>query len=299
MTHKLIDGKKHAAAIKAEVRLRVAALADCGWHPRLVSIDVGDHPAVGVYIRGQQRACAEVGVAYERRHFPGDITQAELLASIQTLNVDPRVSGIILQRPVPHHLGLEQLQNAIHPSKDVEGMTPTNIGNIVYGEAMLGPCTSLASVHLLRSTGLTIPGLEVVIVGHSEIVGKPVALLLVEELATVTICHHGTRNLAQHTRRADALIVAVGKPNLINADMVRPGAAVIDIGINQVEAGTPDGTSRMRIVGDVDFDSVCEVAGWITPVPGGVGPVTVAMLLRNTVAATERHRRTYEDAMRR
>ena len=297
--HKLIDGKKHAQIIKDDAGRRVSALADTGWQARLVSIDVGDHSAVGVYIRGQQRACAEVNVAYDRRHYPGDITQAELLAAIQTLNVDPRVSGIILQRPVPAHLDLRQLQNAIHPSKDVEGMTPTNIGNIVYGNAVLGPCTSLASVHLLRATGLTLQGLEVVIVGHSEIVGKPVALLLVEELATVTICHHGTRNLAQHTRRADALVVAVGKPGLINADMVRPGAAVIDIGINQVEVPNADGGTRTRIVGDVDFDSVCEVAGWITPVPGGVGPVTVAMLLQNTVIATERQKKTYEAAMRR
>jgi methylenetetrahydrofolate dehydrogenase (NADP+) / methenyltetrahydrofolate cyclohydrolase len=299
MSHKTIDGKKHAQVIKDDVRKRVAALADCGWHARLVSIDVGDHPAVGVYIRGQQRACQEVGVAYERRHYPGDITQAEILAAIQTLNVDPRVSGIILQRPLPLHLDLEQLQNALHPSKDVEGMTPNNIGNIVYGNALLGPCTSLASVYLLRTTGLTVPGLEVVIVGHSEIVGKPVALLLVEELATVTICHHGTRNLAQHTRRADALVVAVGKPGLITADMVRPGAAVIDIGINQVETRAEDGSTSTRIVGDVDYASVSEVAGWITPVPGGVGPVTVAMLLRNTVVATERHRSSYEASMRR
>jgi methylenetetrahydrofolate dehydrogenase (NADP+)/methenyltetrahydrofolate cyclohydrolase len=178
-------------------------------------------------------------------------------------------------------------------------MTPTNIGNVVYGDATLGPCTSLASVSLLQATGLTLKGLEVVVIGHSEIVGKPVALLLMEELATVTICHHGTRNLLQHTRRADALIVAVGKPGLITGEMVRPGAAVIDIGINQVETTNADGTVSKKVVGDVDFASVEEVAGWITPVPGGVGPVTVAMLLRNTLVATERQKHTYEAAMRR
>ena len=298
MSHKIIDGRKHASAIRDEVRTDVASLSKAGWRPRLVSIDVGEHPAIGVYIRGQQRACEAVGVDFELRHYPSDVTPGELLAAIQTFNVDPRVTGIILQRPVPRHFDLHQLQNAIHPTKDVEGMGPANIGKIVYGDAMLGPCTSLASLHLLRSTGLTMQGLEVVIVGHSEVVGKPVALLLVEELATVTICHHGTRNLAQHTRRADALIVAVGSPGLITAEMVRPGAAVIDIGINQIDVKQPDGSMGTRIVGDVDFDSVVEVAGWITPVPGGVGPVTVAMLLHNTVVATNRQKQLYEDAMR-
>jgi len=199
---------------------------------------------------------------------------------------------------VPNTLDLEELENAIHHIKDVEGMSSSNIGNIVYGDSSLGPCTSLASVELLRSTGLNLRGLEVVVVGHSEIVGKPIALLLVEELATVTICHHGTRNLTYHTRQADALIVAVGKPGLITADMVKPGAAVIDIGINQVDVALPDGTHTTKIVGDVDYESVHEVAGWITPVPGGVGPMTVAMLLRNTVVATERQKQHYEETLR-
>jgi methylenetetrahydrofolate dehydrogenase (NADP+)/methenyltetrahydrofolate cyclohydrolase len=195
-------------------------------------------------------------------------------------------------------LDLDRLQNAVHPSKDIEGMTSTNIGNIVYGDFRLGPCTSLASVALLRSTGLSLQGLEVVVVGHSEIVGKPVALLLVEELATVSICHHATRNLADHTRRAEALFVAVGRPGLITGDMVKPGAVVIDIGINQVEVEKPGEGRVTKIVGDVDFDGVSQVAGWITPVPGGVGPVTVAMLLHNTVVATERQKERYEEAMR-
>jgi len=194
-------------------------------------------------------------------------------------------------------LDLEELENTIHHIKDVEGMSSLNIGNIVYGDSSLGPCTSLAAVELLRSTGLNLRGLEVVVVGHSEIVGKPVALLLIEELATVTICHHGTRNLTYHTRQADALFVAVGKPNLITAEMVKPGAAVIDIGINQVDVELPDGTHTTKVVGDVDYEKVHEVAGWITPVPGGVGPMTVAMLLRNTVVATERQKKLYEDSM--
>jgi methylenetetrahydrofolate dehydrogenase (NADP+)/methenyltetrahydrofolate cyclohydrolase len=299
MSHKIIDGKAQARVVKDEVRFRVAALKESGWLPRLISVDVGGNPATSLYISNQQRACEQVGIAFENRHYPAEITQGEMLAALQAFNVDPRVTGLIVQRPVPPHLDLERLQNAIHPSKDVEGMNSSNIGNIVYGDFTLGPCTALASVALLRSTGLTLRGLEVVVVGHSEIVGKPVALLLVEELATVTICHHGTHSLPYHTRQADALFVAVGRPGLIRGDMVKPGAAVIDIGINQVEAATPDGGKTTEIVGDVDFDSVHEVAGWITPVPGGVGPMTVAMLLRNTVLATERQKRQYEETMRR
>ncbi len=298
MSYKVIDGKARARVIEEEVRLRVAELRAQGWPPQLVSITIGDNPAAAVFVRNQQRACERVGVGYVNRTYPSEVSQAEMELAIAALNLDPRVTGIILQRPVPPHLDLERLQNAIHRTKDVEGMSAANIGNIVYGNFSLGPCTSLAAVDLLRTTGLTLPGLEVVVVGHSEIVGKPVALLLLEELATVTICHHGTRNLTQHTRRADALFVAVGKPGLIHGDMVRPGAAVIDIGINQVPVRRADGTMGTRLVGDVDFESVHEVAGWITPVPGGVGPVTVAMLLRNTVVATERQRQLYEEAMR-
>ncbi|MFN8385887.1 MAG: bifunctional 5,10-methylenetetrahydrofolate dehydrogenase/5,10-methenyltetrahydrofolate cyclohydrolase [Anaerolineales bacterium] len=298
MDHKIIDGKKHAQTIRDEVRKRVSALKDLGWKPRLVSIDIGEIGPARLFIKNQQKACAEVGIEYENRHFTVDVTQREVMAVIHALNADPRVTGIILQRPVPHMLDLEELANAIHPSKDVEGMSSANIGNIVYGDSALGPCTSLASVELLHTTGLNLRGLEVVIIGHSEIVGKPVALLLVEELATITICHHGTRNLTYHTRQADALIVAVGKPGLITADMVKPGAAVIDIGINQIDVIQPDGTTKKKTVGDVDFEAVGQVAGWITPVPGGVGPVTVAMLLRNTVVATERQKKRYEEAMR-
>ena len=298
MDHKIIDGKKLAQVVKDDLAARVVKLKELGWQPRLISIDVGDSAAVSLYIKNQQRAAEKVGIEFEHHHYPGNITQREMIAAIQTLNVDPRVTGIILQRPVPKTIDLEELENTIHHSKDVEGMSSLNIGNIVYGDSSLGPCTSLASVELLKSTGLNLRGLEVVVVGHSEIVGKPVALFLVEDLATVTICHHGTRNLTYHTRQADALIVAVGKPGLITADMVKPGAAVIDIGINQVEVTLPDGTRGTKVVGDVDFESVKQVAGWITPVPGGVGPMTVAMLLRNTVVATERQKHHYEEAMR-
>ena len=288
MSYKLIDGRAHARKLRAEIAQEIAVLHELGWVQKLVSIDVAGTEAAALYIRNQQRACTEVGIAFERRSYPGEVTQRELLAAVQSLNVDPRVTGIILQRPLPSHLDLKSLQNAIHPDKDVEGMNASNIGNIVYGGSTLGPCTARASVALLKTTGLVLRGLEVVVVGHSEIVGKPIALQLMEEFATVTICHHETRNLAIHTRRAEALFVAVGKAGLIHGDMVKPGAAVIDIGINQAPKG---------VVGDVDFDSVVDVAGWITPVPGGVGPMTVAILLQNTVQAAERQRRGYEAAM--
>lgn len=294
-SHKLLDGRALAEQVKARMRAHVQRLSEAGWPLKLVSVEIGGSAATALYVRNQRRACRDVGIAFENRVYPAETTEAEALAAIQALNADPRVTGIILQRPVPPHLDLDHLQNAIHPHKDVEGMAPANIGNIVYGGATLTPCTALASVELLKSTGLQLPGLEVVIVGHSEIVGKPIALLLMEELATVTICHHATRNLRVHTRRAEALFVAVGKPGLITGDMVKPGAAVIDIGINQVPDPAGAGT---RVVGDADFASVHDVAGWITPVPGGVGPMTVAMLLQNTVTTAEMQKAAYERAMR-
>jgi methylenetetrahydrofolate dehydrogenase (NADP+)/methenyltetrahydrofolate cyclohydrolase len=209
------------------------------------------------------------------------MTQEQCKARIVAMNDDDDVLGVLLQRPVPAQINVRSLQSAIHPLKDVEGMNPASIGNIVYNDLALAPCTAAASVELIRETGLSLDGLEVVMIGHSEIVGKPAAFMLMSEGATVTVCHHMTRSVAAHSRRADAVLVAVGKPNFLHADMVKPGAAVIDIGINQITG--PDGTSR--IVGDVDTQSVLEVASWVTPVPGGVGPVTVAMLMRNAIAA--------------
>ncbi|MEO1161693.1 MAG: bifunctional 5,10-methylenetetrahydrofolate dehydrogenase/5,10-methenyltetrahydrofolate cyclohydrolase, partial [Pseudomonadota bacterium] len=198
-------------------------------------------------------------------------------------------TGLILQRPVPEHFNMRTLQTAIHPMKDVEGMHPASIGNIVYRDLSLGPCTAMASVELLRRTGLKLQGLEAVVIGHSEIVGKPIAFLLMAEGATVTVCHHMTRSVAMHARRADAVFVAVGKPKLVTADMIKPGAALIDIGINQVEV---DGETKT--VGDVDFDACLETAGWITPVPGGVGPVTVAILMRNALVAARAQKSHYD-----
>ncbi len=288
--HRDLKGGPVARRIIETVRAEATAAASEGWYPRLVSVTVGDTEAVDIYVRNQRRKAEDAGIAFDERRFPADVTAGELEAAIRSMNADPRVTGIIIQRPVPGHIPIRTLQGAIHPLKDVEGMHPASIGNIVYNQLDLAPCTAAASVELLKSTGLKLEGLEVVVVGHSEIVGKPIAFLLMSEGATVTVCHHMTRSVAAHARRADALFVAVGKPRLIKADMVKPGAAVIDIGIN-AEIAT-DGTQR--IIGDVDTESVREVASWITPVPGGVGPVTVAILLRNTMVALRRQRQAYE-----
>ncbi len=284
--HRLLDGRGVRTRILGEVR---AALADEGTASgigRLVSICIGHTPAVEVYVRNQARAAAEVGLRFDAQIWPQDLTQEEAKARISAMNDDPDVLGIILQRPLPDQIHVRSLQSAVHPLKDVEGMNPASIGNIVYSDVALTPCTAAASVELLRETGLTMAGLEVVMIGHSEIVGKPVAFLLMAEGATVTVCHHMTRSVAMHSRRADAVVVAVGKPGFLRPDMIRPGAAVIDIGINRITGA--DGKSR--IVGDADTDAVKEVAGWITPVPGGVGPVTVAILMRNALTAFRRQR---------
>jgi len=284
-----LKGGPVAKRIMAEVARDAAKATAEGFPPKLVSITVGDVEAVGVYVRNQRAKAEQAGIGFEERNFPADLTAAELEAAIHGMNADPRVTGIIIQRPVPRHIPIKAIQAAVHPLKDVEGMHPASIGNIVYNELDLAPCTAAASVELLKETGLDLKGLEVVVVGHSEIVGKPIAFLLMSEGATVTVCHHMTRSVAAHARRADALFVAVGKPRLIKADMVKPGAAVIDIGINS-EIG-PDG--KERIVGDVDTESVRAVASWITPVPGGVGPITVSILLRNTMVALSRQRALY------
>lgn len=286
-----LKGGPVAARILAQAATDAANARRDGWAPQLVSVTVGDSDAVDVYVRNQKRKAEGAGIAFDERRYPATITTEELLAVIHAMNADPRVTGIIIQRPVPAHIPIKMLQTAIHPLKDVEGMHPASIGNIVYNQLDLAPCTAAASVELLKSTGLDLQGLEVVVVGHSEIVGKPIAFLLMSEGATVTVCHHMTRSVATHARRADALFVAVGKPRLIKADMVKPGAAVIDIGINAITEA--DGSQR--IVGDVDTEAVLETASWVTPVPGGVGPVTVSILLRNTMVALQRQRAVYEE----
>jgi methylenetetrahydrofolate dehydrogenase (NADP+) / methenyltetrahydrofolate cyclohydrolase len=283
----IIDGKAIAADIRAEVAAEAATLAEQGWTPRLVSVSVGDTAAAELYVRNQQKQAESAGVAFEARSYPAETSLEQLIGILQGLNHDPRVNGIIIQRPLPAHIPVKALQKAVHPLKDVEGMHPASIGNIVYNDLALGPCTAVAAVEILKTLPLRVEGLDVTVIGHSEIVGKPIAFLMMGLGATVTVCHHMTRSVAMHSRAADAVFVAVGKAGLVTGDMIKPGAAVIDIGINRVDGKT---------VGDVDFDSVAEVAGWITPVPGGVGPVTVATLMKNAVLATRLQMEHYRDA---
>jgi methylenetetrahydrofolate dehydrogenase (NADP+)/methenyltetrahydrofolate cyclohydrolase len=282
--NRLLDGVALRDRILSEVAERVAEAKASHGIGKLVSICIGENPEVAVYIRGQARAASKVGIELEEAFWPSDIRQDEAKSRIVAMNDDRDVLGVILQRPVPSHINVRSLASAIHPFKDIEGMNPASIGDIVYNDVALAPCTAAASVELIKATGLSLNGLEVVMIGHSEIVGKPAAFLLMGEGATVTVCHHMTRSVAAHSRRADAVLVAVGKPHFLRADMVKPGAAVIDIGINQItgEDGKP------KIVGDVDTDAVKEVASWITPVPGGVGPVTVAMFMRNAISAHDK-----------
>ncbi len=284
----VIDGKAIAAKMREAIAQEAAALSQTGWQPRLVSVSVGDTAAAELYVRNQQRTAESAGVQFEARNYDADISMEQLVGVLQGLNADPRVNGIIIQRPLPAHIPVKALQKAVHPLKDVEGMHPASIGNIVYNDLALGPCTAVAAVEILKTLPLTLEGLNVTVIGHSEIVGKPIAFLLMGLGATVTVCHHMTRSVAMHSRAADAVFVAVGKPGLVTGDMLKPGAALIDIGINRVE--TPDGP---RTVGDAEFDSCAEVAGWITPVPGGVGPVTVAILMQNAVLATRLQKEHY------
>jgi methylenetetrahydrofolate dehydrogenase (NADP+) / methenyltetrahydrofolate cyclohydrolase len=279
--NRLLDGRAVRDRILDEVAGRVQQAAARHAIGRLVSISIGEQRAAAVYVRGQTTAAKRVGLRFEEQIWPGTLTQEECKAHIVAMNDDADVLGVILQRPVPAHIHGRSLASAIHPLKDIEGMNPASIGDIVYNDLALAPCTAAASVELIKATGLHLHGLEVVMVGHSEIVGKPAAFMLMAEGATVTVCHHLTRSVAAHSRRADAVLVAVGKPKFLHADMVKPGAAVIDIGINLVTG--PDG--KTMIVGDVDTDGVKEVASWVTPVPGGVGPVTVAMFMRNAITA--------------
>jgi len=269
MDPRFIDGKAVATRIYEEVRSEFETLG--GTKRKLVSISIGGDKEVAVYIRNQVRGAERAGIPFDDQYWDGDLTQEECKARIVEMNDDPDVIGIILQRPVPDHINVRSLQSAIHPLKDVEGMNPASIGNIVYNDLALAPCTAAASVELIKETGLKLEGLEVVMIGHSEIVGKPAAFMLMAEGATVTVCHHMTRSVAAHSRRADAVLVAVGIPYFLKADMVKPGAAVIDIGINQIT----DENGKSKIVGDVDTDNVIDVASWVTPVPGGVGLLLV------------------------
>lgn len=279
--HRLVNGRSVASRILAECKDYTEAQSTLG---RLVSICIGDVPETEVYVRNQARGAERAGLPFEQVNWDAKITQDEAKQIIQQMNDDASILGVIIQRPAPEHINIRSLQSAVHPLKDVEGMNPASIGNIVYSDVALAPCTAAASVELIKETGLNLEGLEVVMIGHSEIVGKPAAMMLMAEGATVTVCHHLTRSVAMHSRRADVVVVAVGIAGFLGPDMIKPGAAVIDIGINQIT----DEDGNFKIVGDVQTEAVTDVAGWITPVPGGVGPVTVAILIRNAIVAHKR-----------
>jgi len=285
MVAKILDGTRVAARIRGEAGQIVRDVTARKGRPKLAGVLVGGAPAAKAYAASQQKQCELVGIDYQLCELPDRTTAKDLTARLGELNADPTVTGIIVQLPLPEGIDPAKVQLCIDPYKDVEGVNPANIGMVFEGEPIIAPCTALAVMALVRESGVPIEGAEAVVVGHSRIVGKPVALMLVNELATVTTCHIATRDLASHTRRAEILVVAVGKPALITADMVKPGAVVIDVGINRIRETGPDGEPRRRIVGDVDFEAVCQVAGAISPVPGGVGSVTTAMLLRNTAEA--------------
>ncbi len=278
----ILDGRALAARIREEVREEVDAfVARHGTRPALAAILVGDDPASALYVRNKARAAGQVGIRSETFHLPPDTTLAQLLALVDRLNQREDVHGILPQLPLPPHLDPEAVFERLDPRKDVDGLSPYNVGRLSLGRPQLVPCTPLGILELVRCTGLPLGGTRVVVVGRSNLVGKPAALLLLAEHATVTVCHSRTRDLAAHTREAEVLVAAVGRPRLITADMVKPGAVVVDVGISRQDG---------HVVGDVDFHAVREVAGWITPVPGGVGPMTVAMLLRNTVRAARLQR---------
>lgn len=278
----IIDGKIIAEKIKEGVKRDIEELKAKGIVPKLVSIIVGENPASIVYMNQQKKNCEKIGIDYEILKLPEDISEEKLCENIGNLNKDEKTTGIILQLPLPKNFDTRKIQSKISPIKDVEGVNPENMGWIVYGRATIGPCTALAVKEIIEYIGVDLYGKEVVMVGHSDIVGKPVALLLVDKFATTTICHIGTSDagkLREHVERAEILIVAVGKANLIPGDWIRDGCIVIDVGINKVGD---------KIVGDVEFEKAKEKASWITPVPGGVGTVTTAILLRNTVLLAKR-----------
>jgi len=280
----IIDGKAVAARVRAEVAREVAEFtSQTGRPPGLATVLVGEDPASKVYVAGKQRACTEIGMTPFDRRLPDSATFAEVAEELEALGADPAVSGILMQLPVPEHLDGPALTALISPDKDVDGLTPVNAGLLSLGRPGLRPCTPSGVLMLLAEAGATLQGAEAVVVGRSNLFGKPMAQLLLAENATVTVCHSRTRNLPEVCARADVLIAAVGRPRLVGADFIKPGAVVIDVGQNRLtpeEAG-----NRSGIVGDVDFDAVAEIASAITPVPGGVGPMTIALLLRNTLAA--------------
>ena len=283
MSAKIIDGKQVAARCREELKQQVAALRARGIIPGLAVILVGEDPASQVYVRNKHRACEELGIHSEQYTLPADTDRQTLLDLIMELNGREEIDGILVQLPLPGHLDEKEILSAIDPAKDVDSFHPQNVGRLVIGDYFFAPCTPSGILTLIDSAGVDLTGKECVVLGRSNIVGNPMALMLLHRNATVTVCHSKTRDLPSVTRRADVLISAVGKAGFVTADMVKPGAVVIDVGMNRNQAG--------KLCGDVDFESVSRVAGYLTPVPGGVGPMTITMLLRSTVLSAQNRRK--------
>ena len=296
MPARLIDGKKIAAEVEAEVAAEIARLS---YQPGLVAVRVGNDPASEIYVRNKAKKAEELGLRGEQKILPESTTEAELLAEVERLNRDPDVDGILVQLPLPKQIDANKVIDAIDPMKDVDGFHPTNVGRLHLGRRVLAPCTPAGCMRLIESTGESIEGKRAVVIGRSDIVGKPMAALLLQRSATVTIAHSRTSDLAAVVREADIVVAAVGKPLMVSGEMIGPGAIVIDVGINRGGAelaprlsSDPDKLRLLEkngsvLVGDVDFARAKEVAGWITPVPGGVGPMTIAMLMSNTLQAAK------------
>ena len=283
MSAVVIDGKQISSEIREEIAGEVSELKKQGIRPGLAVVLVGDDPASHVYVKNKEKGCEETGIDSFKFERPVDMKEEDLLSLIDELNNDPKVNGILVQLPLPDHIDEHKVLPAIDPNKDVDGFHPVNVGKLMVGKAAAVPCTARGTIELLKRSGVEISGKNAVVVGRSNIVGKPVSMLLLQENATVEICHSRTRDLSEHTKRADILVAAIGKPKFITKDMVSDGVAVIDVGVNRLESG---------LCGDVDFDEVKEVASIITPVPGGVGPMTIAMLLKNTVMAATQQAKT-------
>jgi len=289
MAGKIIDGKLVASKIRESIKKEVEELKEKGIVPGLVTILVGENPASVSYVTAKQKTAHELGFYSVQENLPENISEEKLLELIEKYNRDPKIHGILVQLPLPKHIDERKVINAIDPRKDVDGFHPVNVGKLVIGEPCFIPCTPYGILMLLAETGVEVSGADVVVVGRSNIVGKPIAILLMQKRkpvgnATVTVCHTGTKNMAEHTRRADILIVAAGVPKFITADMVKEGAVVIDVGVNRIGT-TPEG--KAKLCGDVDFEAVKEKASYITPVPGGVGPMTITMLMKNTLESAK------------
>ena len=287
MTAEIIDGKAFAADVRARVGEGVAAMKEKGIEPGLAVVLVGEDPASQVYVRSKGKMTVEVGMASFEHKLPADTSEADLLALVEQLNRDPKVNGILVQLPLPDHLDSDLVINSIDPAKDVDGFHISNVGLLGTGQKAMVPCTPLGCLMLARDRLGSLSGQNAVVVGRSNIVGKPMAQLLLKDSATVTIAHSRTKDIEALCRSADILVAAVGRPEMVTGDWVKPGATVIDVGINRI-AAPEKGEGKTRLVGDVDFASAAEVAGAITPVPGGVGPMTIACLLANTLTATAR-----------